>query len=49
MDQVLTPYELEILLGANIKSLRLLKNLTRKTLCAQAGISQNALRHIEGG
>jgi transcriptional regulator with XRE-family HTH domain len=49
MDFISTPHELEILLGENIKALRLQKNLDRKTLCEQAGISENALRHLEGG
>jgi transcriptional regulator with XRE-family HTH domain len=49
MEQISTPQELEAILGENIKALRLQKNLDRKTLCDQAGISQNALRHLEGG
>jgi len=49
MDQILTPQELELMLGENLKSLRLQKNIDRKTLCSQAGISENALRHLEGG
>jgi transcriptional regulator with XRE-family HTH domain len=49
MDRISTPQELEIMLGENIKSLRLQKNLDRKTLCVQAGISESALRHLEGG
>ena len=49
MDIILTPQELETLLGENLKTLRLQKNIDRRTLCNQAGISENALRHIEGG
>jgi transcriptional regulator with XRE-family HTH domain len=49
VDQIYTPIELEIMLGKNIKTLRLQKNIDRKTLCGQAGISENALRHLEGG
>lgn len=49
MNSILTPNELAIALGENIKALRLQKNLDRQTLCAQAGISENALRHLEGG
>lgn len=49
MDEILTPQELEIMLGDHIKALRLQKNLDRQTLCNQAGISENALRHLEGG
>jgi transcriptional regulator with XRE-family HTH domain len=46
---LLTPLELEAHLGEKIKTLRLQKNIDRKTLCAQAGISENALRNLEGG
>lgn len=49
MDIVLTPQELEATLGENIKAVRLQKNFDRKTLCNQAGISENALRNLEGG
>ncbi len=49
MNFISTPQELEIMLGESLKALRLQKNLDRKTLCAQAGISENALRHLEGG
>lgn len=36
-------------LGSAVKQIRLLKNLPRETVCANAGISMNALRHLEGG
>lgn len=49
MDSILSPQELELVLGENIKALRLQKNLDRRSLCEQAGISENALRHLEGG
>jgi transcriptional regulator with XRE-family HTH domain len=49
MKTISTPQELELLLGENIKALRLQKNLDRKTLCRQADISENALRHLEAG
>jgi transcriptional regulator with XRE-family HTH domain len=49
MVLISTPQELELMLGENIKALRLQKNLDRQTLCRQAGISENALRHLEGG
>ncbi len=49
MNQILTPQELEVALGSNLKALRLQKNLDRQTLCRQAGISENALRHLENG
>jgi transcriptional regulator with XRE-family HTH domain len=41
--------ELEFLLGESVKKLRLQKNLDRQTLCNRAGISMNALRHLETG
>lgn len=44
-----TPEEMELMLGGNIKALRLQKNLARKILCTRAGISENALRNLEGG
>ncbi|NJL24510.1 MAG: helix-turn-helix transcriptional regulator [Calothrix sp. SM1_5_4] len=40
---------MELLLGEGIKQLRLQKNLDRQTLCDRAGISMNALRHLETG
>lgn len=49
MKMISTPQELEMLLGSNLKTLRLQKNLDRKTLCEQAGVSLNALRHLETG
>ena len=49
MDQISTPQELEIMLGDSLKTWRLQKNLDRHTLCDQAGISESALRHLEGG
>lgn len=49
MERISTPQELEVMLGENLKALRLQKNLDRQTLCNQAGISENALRHLEGG
>ncbi len=49
MKRILTPEELEHLLGEDIKALRLQKNITRKTLCERAGVSENALRNLEGG
>lgn len=47
MVSALTPNELEVLVGENVKSLRLLKNLDRQTLCVQAGISITALKNLE--
>lgn len=49
MDLISTPQELELMLGENIKALRLQKNIDRQTLCQQAGVSESALRHLEGG
>lgn len=49
MESFSTPQELEEMLGESLKLLRLLKNLDRRTLCARAGISESALRHLEGG
>lgn len=49
MDKISTAQELEAILGDSIKSLRLQKNLNRKMLCERAGISESALRHLEGG
>jgi hypothetical protein len=40
---------IEMQLGQDIKTLRLLKNLSRNTLCKKAKISLNALRHLEDG
>ena len=49
MKSILTPTELEESLGEDIKALRLQKNIDRKTLCTQAGVSEHALRNLEGG
>ncbi|MBX9838910.1 MAG: helix-turn-helix domain-containing protein [Silvanigrellaceae bacterium] len=49
MVSTFTPDELESLIGENVKSLRLLKNLDRVSLCEQAGISLNALKNLENG
>ncbi len=49
MESALTPLELEIELGESIKAIRLQKNLSRQSLCERAGISESALRHLEGG
>lgn len=49
MKIISTPEELEQTLGEDMKALRLQKNIPRKILCARAGISENALRNLEGG
>jgi len=40
---------LEIEIANSVKTLRLQRNLDRQTLCEKAGISENALRNLEGG
>ena len=49
MKRTLTSEELQELLGEDIKAIRLQKNIDRKTLCIQAGVSEHALRNLEGG
>lgn len=49
MNRISTPEELEEALGEGIKALRLQNNIDRSSLCARAGISENALRNLEGG
>ena len=49
MSIIATPDELEQSLGENIKTLRLQQNIDRRTLCARAGVSEHALRNLEGG
>ena len=49
MKKLLRPQELEETLGENIKTLRLQKNIDRQSLGAQAGVSETALRNLEGG
>jgi transcriptional regulator with XRE-family HTH domain len=49
MKTIATPNELESMLGEHLKALRLQKNLDRQTLCDRAGVSMNALRHLETG
>lgn len=49
MEQILTPQELEEQLGESLKALRLQRNFDRQTLCEKAGVSENALRNLEGG
>ncbi|MBK7891739.1 MAG: helix-turn-helix transcriptional regulator [Bdellovibrionales bacterium] len=40
---------MELSLGESVRRIRLQKNLDRQSLCDQAGISLNALRHLETG
>ena len=49
MKNIFTPEELENILGENIKLLRLQQNIDRQSLCERAGVSENALRNLEGG
>jgi transcriptional regulator with XRE-family HTH domain len=45
----LTPEALEVELGGRLRALRLERNLDQATLAARAGVSLNALKHLEGG
>ena len=49
MDRILTTQEMEETLGANVRQLRLHKNLSMETLTEQAGVSLTALKNLEGG
>ena len=49
MEIIRTSAELEELLGSRLRELRLLKNLDQKTLAERAGISVNAVKHLESG
>ncbi len=44
-----TSADLEALLGSRLRELRLLKNLDQKSLAERAGISLNAVKHLESG
>lgn len=44
-----TPEEMEAALGVRLKALRLDHALDQKTLAERAGISERALRNLEGG
>lgn len=45
----LAPSELQALLGARLKRLRLNGNLDQRTTAEKAGISEKALRNLESG
>lgn len=49
MKEIFNPEELAQTIGDNIRAIRLQKNLTQTGLAARAGISMNALRHLESG
>src|SRR5580658_5607573 len=49
MEIASTSLELEQRLGTRLRELRLLKNIDQRTLAARAGVSLNALKHLESG
>jgi transcriptional regulator with XRE-family HTH domain len=49
MNTFMNTVELEERLGARLRELRILKNLDQKALAARAGVSLNAVRHLETG
>lgn len=49
MVQVRTAAEIEVELGAQLKKLRMRKNLEQSTVAAQAGVSLKSLRNLELG
>ena len=49
MDISLTSNELEQRLGERLRELRLLKNIDQRTLAERAGVSLNAVKHLESG
>ena len=44
-----TAAELEHLLGSRLRELRILRNLDQVSLAQHAGVSLNALKHLESG
>ncbi|MGA9978450.1 MAG: XRE family transcriptional regulator, partial [Candidatus Sulfotelmatobacter sp.] len=44
-----TPKELQVALGERIRRLRLSRNTDQRTTAGKAGISEKALRNLEGG
>ena len=44
-----TPEELQTLLGGRLRRLRLNRNLDQRSTAEKAGISEKALRNLEGG
>ncbi len=44
-----SPQQLEEQLGANIRALRLERNIDQATIASRAGVSLNALKHLESG
>jgi len=49
MASALGTEDLELRLGERLRELRLLKNLDQVTLAEQAGVSLNAVKHLESG
>jgi transcriptional regulator with XRE-family HTH domain len=49
MEVIRTSAEMEQLLGSRLRELRLLKDLDQKSLAERAGISLNAVKHLESG
>jgi len=44
-----TAAEWEVVIGENIKRLRLLKNLSRQTVAVRSGVSERTLANLESG
>ena len=49
MHTIRTSAEIEEMLGSHLRELRLLKNLDQASLAERAGVSLNALKHLEAG
>ncbi len=49
MDTINDTSELELLVGENVKRIRLLKNITREDLSSQSGVSVTAIKNLESG
>ena len=49
METIRTSSELEELLGSRLRELRLLRNLDQISLAERAGVSLNAVKHLEAG
>jgi transcriptional regulator with XRE-family HTH domain len=49
LETARTTAEWEQLLGLRLRELRLLKNLDQQSLATRAGVSLNAVKHLEGG
>jgi transcriptional regulator with XRE-family HTH domain len=49
MEVASTSHELEQRLGGRLRELRLLRNIDQRSLATRAGVSLNALKHLESG